>query len=55
MAVIKEFMKSIGQVGLIPYQKRALNADLCGIEVNKGKLPTKEWMLNLQILTSGGY
>ncbi len=40
---------------LIPYQKRAKNAGFCGIQVNKGKLPDKDWMLSLQILTSGGY
>jgi hypothetical protein len=40
---------------LIPYQRRALNAGKCGVEVEGGHLPTLDWMLNLQILTSGGY
>jgi hypothetical protein len=40
---------------LIPYQRRAKNAGLCGVEVEGGVLPTADWMLSLQILTSGGY
>jgi hypothetical protein len=40
---------------LIPYQRRALNAGKCGGEVEGGRVPTSDWMLNLQILTSGGY
>jgi hypothetical protein len=40
---------------LIPYQRRARNAGKCGIEVEGGKLPTDDWFLNLQILTSGGF
>jgi hypothetical protein len=40
---------------LIPYQRRALHAGQCGVEVEGGVLPTPDWMLNLQILTSGGY
>src|SRR5436853_2682909 len=40
---------------LIPYQRRALNAGQCGVEVEGGRVPTQDWMLNLQILTSGGY
>jgi hypothetical protein len=40
---------------LIPYQRRAKNAGLCGVEVEGGRMPTTDWMLNLQILTSGGY
>ncbi len=40
---------------LIPYQRRALNAGQCGVEVEGGVLPTTDWMLNLQILTSGGF
>src|SRR5258706_4619485 len=38
---------------LIPYQRRALNAGQCGVEVEGGQLSTQDWMLNLQILTSG--
>jgi hypothetical protein len=40
---------------LIPYQRRALNAGKCGVEVEGGRVPTSDWMLNLQILTAGGY
>jgi hypothetical protein len=40
---------------LTPYQRRALNAGKCGVEVEGGRVPTSNWMLNLQILTSGGY
>src|SRR5918911_2267852 len=40
---------------LIPHQRRALNAGKCGVEVEGGRVPTSDWMLNLQILTSGGY
>jgi hypothetical protein len=40
---------------LIPYQRRALNAGKCGVEVEGGTVPTQDWFLNLQILTSGGF
>ena len=40
---------------LIPYQRRAINSGKCAIEVEGGKVPTKDWFLNLQILTSGGF
>ncbi len=40
---------------LIPYQRRALNAGTCGVEVEGGLVPTSDGMLNLHILTSGGY
>jgi hypothetical protein len=40
---------------LIPYQCRALSAGRCGVEVEGGRLPTHDWMLNLQVLTSGGF
>jgi hypothetical protein len=40
---------------LIPYQRRALHAGKCGVAVEGGRVPTSDWMLNLQILTSGGY
>ncbi len=40
---------------IIPYQKRAKNAHRCGIEVEGGELPDKDWMLSLQILTYTGY
>ena len=40
---------------LIPYQRRALHAGQCGVEGAGGRLPTQDWMLNLHILTSGGF
>jgi hypothetical protein len=40
---------------LVPYQRRAQHAGQCGVEVEGGRLPTLDWMLNLQILTSGGF
>ena len=40
---------------LVPYQRRAQHAGQCGIEVEGGCVPTADWMLNLQILTSGGF
>jgi len=40
---------------LVPYQRRALNVGQCGVEVEDGILSTPDWMLSLQILTSGGY
>jgi hypothetical protein len=39
---------------LIPYQRRALPAGQWGVAVEGGRVPTADWMLNLQILTSGG-
>ena len=38
-----------------PYQRRAKHAGQCGVEVEGGRVPTQDWMLNLQILTSGGF
>jgi hypothetical protein len=40
---------------LIPYQRRALHAGQCGVEVEGGRVPTRDWLLNLQILASGGF
>jgi hypothetical protein len=40
---------------LSPYQRRAKNAGLCGVQVEGGRVPTSDWMLNLHILPSGGY
>jgi hypothetical protein len=40
---------------LVPYQRRAQHAGQCGVEVEGGRVPTTDWMLNLQILTSGGF
>ena len=50
------FLTGLAQLyNLIPYQRRALHAGQCGVEVEGGRVPTSDWMLNLQILTSGGY
>jgi hypothetical protein len=40
---------------LIPYQRRATHGGHCGVEVEGGTVPTRDWFLNLQILTSGGF
>ena len=40
---------------LVPYQRRAQHAGQCGVEAEGGRVPTRDWFLNLQILTSGGY
>ena len=40
---------------LVPYQRRAQHGGQCGVEVEGGTLPTRDWFLNLQILTSGGF
>ncbi len=40
---------------IIPYQRRAVNAGKCGIQVEGGKLPSENWFRSIQILTSGGF
>jgi hypothetical protein len=40
---------------LVPYQRRAKHAGQCGVEVEGGRLPTADWFLNIQLLTSGGF
>jgi len=40
---------------LVPHLRRAKHASQCGVEVEGGKVPTRDWFLNLQILTSGGF
>jgi hypothetical protein len=40
---------------MAPYQRRAQHAGPCGVEVEGGTVPTRDWLLNLQILTSGGF
>jgi hypothetical protein len=40
---------------LVPYQRRAVHAGQCGVEVEGGRVPTQDWFLNVQILTSGGF
>jgi hypothetical protein len=39
---------------LVPYQRRAQHAGQCGVEVEGGRVPTADWFLHLQRLTSGG-
>ena len=38
-----------------PYQHRAQHAGKCGVEVEGGRVPTRDWFLNVPILTSGGF
>ncbi len=40
---------------IIPCQRRAVNAGKCGIQVQGGTLPSENWFLSMQILTSGGF
>ena len=40
---------------LVPYQRRAQHAGQCGVDVEGGHVPTCDWFLNVQILTSGGF
>jgi hypothetical protein len=40
---------------LVPYQRRAQHAGRCGVEVEGGRVPTRDWFLNVQILTSEGF
>jgi hypothetical protein len=50
------FLRGLAHLyNLVPYQRRAQHAGQCGVEVEGGRLPTRDWLLNLQILTSGGF
>jgi hypothetical protein len=50
------FLRGLAHLyNLVPYQCRAKHAGQCGVEVEGGKVPTRDWLLNLQILTSGGF
>jgi hypothetical protein len=50
------FLRGLAHLyNLVPYQGRAQHAGQCGVEVEGGKVPTCDWWLNLQILTSGGF
>jgi hypothetical protein len=50
------FLRGLAHLyNLVPYQRRAQHARQCGVEVEGGRLPTRDWFLNLQILTSGGF
>ena len=49
------FLRGLAHLyNLVPYQCRAQHAGQCGVEVEGGTVPTRDWFLNLQILTSGG-
>jgi hypothetical protein len=50
------FLRGLAHLyNLVPYQRRAQHASQCGVEVEGGTVPTRDWFLNLQILTSGGF
>ncbi len=50
------FLRGLAHLyNLVPYQRRAQHAGQCGVEVEGGCVPTRDWFLNLQILTSGGF
>jgi hypothetical protein len=50
------FLPGLAHVSnLVPYQRRAKHAGQWGVDVEGGRVPTPDWMLNLQILTSGGF
>jgi hypothetical protein len=50
------FLRGLAHLyNLVPYQRRAQHAGCCGVEVAGGTIPTRDWFLNLQILTSGGF
>ncbi len=50
------FLRGLAHLyNLVPYQRRAKHAGQCGVEVEGGIVPTSDWFLNLQILTSGGF
>jgi hypothetical protein len=52
----KAFLTGLAHLyNLVPYQRRAQHAGRCGVEVEGGRVPTRDWFLNLQILTSGGF
>jgi hypothetical protein len=50
------FLRGLAHLyNLVPYQRRAQHAGQYGVEVEGGRVPTRDWFLNLQILTSGGF
>jgi hypothetical protein len=50
------FLRGLAHLyNLVPYQRRAQHGGQCGVEVEGGTVPTRDWFLNLQILTSGGF
>ena len=49
------FLRGLAHLyNLVPYQRRAQHAGQCGVEIEGGTVPTRDWFLNLQLLTSGG-
>src|SRR5256884_1301742 len=51
----KKFLTGLAHLyNLVPYQRRAAHTGQCGVEVEGGKVSTRDWLLNLHILTSGG-
>jgi hypothetical protein len=52
----RAFLTGLAHVyNLLPYQRRAKHDRRCGVEVEGGRIPTRDWFLNVQILTSGGF
>ena len=50
------FLRGLAHLyNLVPYQRRAQHAGQWGVEVQGGTIPTRDRLLNLQILTSGGF
>ena len=50
------FLRGLAHLyNLVPYQRRAKHAGPCGVEVEGGRVPTRDWLLTLQLLTSGGF
>ncbi len=50
------FLRGLAHLyNLVPYRRRAQHAGQCGVEVEGGRVPTADWCLRLQILTSGGF
>ena len=50
------FLRGLAHLyNLVPYQRRAQHAGQCGVEGEGGTVPTRDWFLNVQILTSGGF
>jgi hypothetical protein len=46
-------MKEAKNMGVVTTFEKKLPQK--GVEVEGGRVPTSDWMLNLQILTSGGF
>jgi len=50
------FLRGLAHLyNLVPSQRRARHAGHCGVAVEGGTVPTRDWLLNLPILTSGGF